>query len=119
MRKQDVGRFGEAAAAEWLVEQGYQLLEQNFRCKVGEIDIVALHSGVVVFVEVKTRRSVVCGFPAEAVTWRKRRKILQSAQWYLQQQARLEQACRFDVIEVQMINQRVVINHIVHAFGHS
>ena len=94
-----LGDRGEQAAAEYLQRKGYAICERNFRVPVGEIDIIARKEGVLVFVEVKTRRSLRFGRPAAAVGWQKQQRIIRAAAWYLQGKQQ-QPACRFDVIEV-------------------
>ena len=81
--RQGLGRTGERLAAEKLQNQGYRILERNFRCSYGEIDLVAEDVNDLIFVEVKTRRGSAYGLPEEAVTLRKRRKLTQVASYYL------------------------------------
>ena len=73
--KDDLGRAGECRAAQHLLARGYRILDRNWRCAQGEIDIVACGDGVLVFVEVKTRRSLAFGHPFEAVDARKRERL--------------------------------------------
>ncbi|MFL5653068.1 MAG: YraN family protein, partial [Ktedonobacteraceae bacterium] len=77
--RQGLGRTGERLAAEELARRGYRILEQNFRCSHGEIDLVAEDEHDLIFVEVKTRRGNKYGLPEEAVTYRKRQKLVQVA----------------------------------------
>ncbi|EAX48690.1 protein of unknown function UPF0102 [Thermosinus carboxydivorans Nor1] len=70
-----MGKMGENAAADYLARNGYKILMRNYRCRIGEIDIVAERQGTIVFVEVKTRSSEKFGFPAEAVNYRKQQKL--------------------------------------------
>jgi len=79
---QKIGRWGEAAAAEFLLARGYAILERNARTPLGEIDIVACREGITVFVEVKARTSRRFGFPEEAVTPRKQAHMLAAAEYY-------------------------------------
>src|SRR6266853_6498944 len=81
--RQGVGRTGERLAAEELSRRGYRILEQNFRCTHGEIDLVAEDAQDLIFIEVKTRRGNAYGLPEEAVTTRKQQKIVQVASYYL------------------------------------
>lgn len=78
-----IGQRGEVAACEALIKSGYKILEKNYRCKLGEIDIVAEHKGRIVFIEVKTRTSEKFGTPEEAVHPKKQEKLLCLASWYL------------------------------------
>lgn len=100
--RQGLGRLGERLAAERLVGCGYRILERNFRCQHGEIDIVAEDEQDLVFVEVKTRRGSAFGRPEEAVTVRKQRKIVQVATCYLDLHECFERSWRVDVVAVQL-----------------
>jgi putative endonuclease len=100
--RQGLGRTGERLAAETLVAQGYTLLERNFRCCYGEIDLIAEKENDLVFVEVKTRRGCAYGRPEEAVTIRKQRKIVQVAAYYLDLHTCSERSWRIDVVAVQL-----------------
>jgi putative endonuclease len=91
------GQAAEAYAAEFLRRQGLRLLEKNYRCRMGEIDLIMDDAGVLVFVEVRLRRSENFGGAAASITPHKQRKLIHAAQHYLQQQAR-QPACRFDAI---------------------
>ncbi len=100
--RQGLGRTGERLAAGALVKRGYRVLEHNFRCSYGEIDIVAEEGADLVFVEVKTRRGQSYGRPEEAVTWRKARKLAEVASSYLDQHACSDRSWRIDVVAVQL-----------------
>ncbi|MFC7402639.1 YraN family protein [Citricoccus sp. GCM10030269] len=77
-----LGRFGEDVAARWLQDQGYQIVDRNWRCSDGELDLVAMHQGWWVAVEVKTRRGTGYGHPFEAIHPRKLRRLYRLAhQW--------------------------------------
>ncbi len=102
MARQGLGRTGERLAAEKLVMGGYRILERNFRCRYGEIDLVAEHEADLVFIEVKTRRGTGYGLPEEAVTLHKQRKIVQVASYYLDLHECAERSWRIDVVAVQM-----------------
>ena len=94
------GRQGEELAVRHLTQQGYRIIQQNYRVSCGEIDIVAQDKGVWVFVEVKTRTSSDFGTPAEAVTFRKRQQISKAALVYLEQKRLVGAAARFDVVAI-------------------
>lgn len=94
------GARKEAQAAAWLEGKGLQILERNYRCKKGEIDLIARENGTYVFLEVKYRKGDGCGHPAEAVDEKKQKRISGSALWYLARRGALEAPCRFDVIAV-------------------
>lgn len=113
-----LGEKGEQLAAEYLNQNGYKILKRRFRTRIGEIDIIAKDKDCLVFVEVKTRRNTFCGFPAEAVTWRKQQKIIKTALWFLKGIGNLDLKCRFDVIEILITSGSAIkYNHIKHAFG--
>jgi putative endonuclease len=101
--RQGLGRVGERLAAEHLVQLGYCILECNFRCRYGEIDLIAEHALDLVFVEVKTRRGITYCLPEEAVDRRKQQKILQVAAYYLStHEAFIERSWRVDVVAIQL-----------------
>ena len=100
--RQGLGRTGEHMAAETLIEQGYRILERNFRCRHGEIDLVAEHQQDLVFVEVKTRRGDIFGRPEEAVNLHKQRKLVEVATYYLDLHACPDRPWRIDVVAVQL-----------------
>lgn len=111
------GYKGEDLAAEFLRRKGYDIVAVNYTTFFGEIDIVARHKGITVFVEVKARRSERFGVPAEAVHYRKRRKIVKTAQCWLQQHKEYDRPCRFDVVEIlKTMKTSYDIRHITHAF---
>lgn len=84
------------------MQQGYSILERNFRCRYGEIDLVAEDAHELVFIEVKTRRGNAYGLPEEAVTFRKQQKIMQVASYYLDLHDCADRSWRIDVVAVQM-----------------
>ncbi len=98
----DLGRTGERLAAEALRQQGCRILERNYRCIYGEIDLIAEDERDLIFVEVKTRRGSAFGLPEEAVTVRKQRKLAQVAFHYLDRHACAERSWRIDVVAVQL-----------------
>ncbi len=95
-----LGAAGEAAAARYLARRGYRLVEANVRCRLGEIDLVAVDRGTIVFVEVKGRRGRRHGAPEEMVTPVKQRRLTRLALWYLQSRDWLGRPARFDVVGV-------------------
>ena len=116
MSNKTLGDQGEAYAAAYLRQNGYRILTRNYRTKIGEIDLIADDHGTLVFIEVKTRSSVRCGVPAEAVNYKKRQKIIQTAYWYLYEQRRENTTCRFDVLEVYAIGDSWSAHQIKGAF---
>ena len=110
------GKKGELAAAKYLKNNGYKILEKNYRKIYGEIDIIAQKGENIAFVEVKTRKSDVYGTPSEFVTVSKQRKIKKTAYTYIQEKD-LDAEFTFDIIEVYLkLNRIEKINHIVSAF---
>lgn len=110
-----LGKRGEDLACAELERLGYAIVARRFRTRVGEIDIVARDGGVLVFVEVKTRRSTAFGTPLEAVTFTKRRRLCAMAGEYLARQARGAR-CRFDVVAVSLNGGTVRIDVVRSAF---
>ena len=100
--RQGLGRTGERLAAETLMGRGYRILERNFRCSYGEIDLVAEDEYDLIFIEVKTRRGTAYGRPEEAVTQHKQRKLLEIASYYLDLHACSDRSWRIDVVAVQL-----------------
>jgi len=113
----NLGRWGEEEAAIFLRRLGMKILARNLRTPVGEIDLVARHGRLLVFVEVKTRRSDAFGAPQEAVGAFKQRQILRAAQWYLGEGKGRGLQPRFDVVAVHASPQGAVIEHFPDAFG--
>jgi len=101
MSRKGIGKRGEQIARQYLEKKGYQILEQNWYCRYGEIDLVVEKSGEWVFVEVKTRRSNKYGAPEEALTQAKMRALVRSALQYLIEY-NLEVDWRIDCIAVEM-----------------
>ena len=96
-----LGRWGEDVAVRHLETAGYEVLARNWRCREGELDIVARLGSALVFVEVKTRSSTAYGEPAEAVDWRKARRLHQlAARWLTEDRPPGWHDLRFDVISV-------------------
>ena len=95
-----LGREGEDRAAKFLAKRGYRILERNYRTRSGEIDLIALDQGVVVFVEVKTRTSNAFGAPELAVTPQKQRRMLKAALGYMKYRKLHQVPCRFDVVAI-------------------
>ena len=108
------GGTGEGLAVKYLEKKGYEILEKNFKTKVGEIDIVAATERCLIFVEVKARQSDEYGEPAEAVTAAKQKKISQVASQFITKYRYFDCNVRFDIIEVRLDKKE--INHIENAF---
>ena len=116
-RNKATGQAGEELAADYLKRLGYELLGRNYRCRGGEVDIVARDGATLVFVEVKTRRSTAFGLPQQAVTQFKQRQIARAAQTWLAQHRKHGTSARFDVLSVLLLPDRPAeIEHITNAF---
>ena len=102
MRTQLLGAMGEAAAAEWLRKKKWKILAMNYRCRFGELDVVARDGKELVFVEVKLRRTGGYAPAAEYVTPAKQRKLRLAAESWLMEQDLEDPPCRFDVAEVYL-----------------
>jgi putative endonuclease len=111
-----IGAQGEEIAARFLLSKKYEILDRNYRCRHGEIDIIARRKNVLIFIEVKTRRSCAFGSPLEAVSLKKQRSISSVAQAYLQHNRLSSSAARFDVIAVLLGSGTPEIEHIENAF---
>jgi putative endonuclease len=101
-----LGKRGETAAADYLSRHGYKILERNYRCKIGEIDIVAEKDGRLLFIEIKTRSSDHFGLPEESVHAVKQKKILRTAEWYLKDHDAMDKPVGFEVLAVQWHQDR-------------
>lgn len=112
------GREGELIAEKYLVKQEYNIIEKNFNCRFGEIDIIATDNlkQEIVFIEVKTRKSFKYGMPSEAVTKIKKKHITKVAEFFIYKNRLWNKFIRFDVIEVIITEKEEIINHIKHAF---
>jgi putative endonuclease len=110
------GKEGEKIAAAFLKKNGYRIMEINFRCPIGEIDIVAKEKDYLVFVEVKTRKSMELGYPEQAVGIRKQKKMSQLALWYMQKRKIDDTNARFDVVAVSLIPEKNEVKLIKNAF---
>ena len=95
-----LGERGERAACGFLKEHGYEILEKNYKCKIGEIDVIARRQGRLAFVEIKTRTSAQFGTPQEAVALKKQEKIFKVAQWYMKEKKLVKTPVAFDVVAV-------------------
>lgn len=115
MRKA-LGQQGEELAVRYLQKEGYKILERNFRTRYGELDVICMKQGVLVFVEVKTRRSEVFGTAEEALTPVKIDHIRKVSLQYLNTHPVKHREIRFDVITILMTDDNPRLNHIPAAF---
>lgn len=116
--RQEIGKWGENLACKYLEENNYKVIERNFLCRQGEIDIIAkdIAKQECVFIEVKTRTNFKYGNPSEAVNRKKLKHIKQTANYYIYKNSINNIAVRFDVIEVYIQEQNCKINHIKQVF---
>jgi putative endonuclease len=111
--RQALGSQGEDLAAGELQRRGYAILARRYRTRFGEIDIIAQDAGVVVFVEVKARRTTRFGSAAEAIPISKQRRIAAMALDYLAWSGRLNEPCRFDVVAIDGLGTRRVETRVI------
>ena len=114
MNNKEKGRLGEDIASKYIISKGGKIIEQNYRTKVGEVDLIVRINGELVFVEVKSRSNVNYGYPSEAVNDKKKRKIINVAKYYILDNELTDVSIRFDVIEIYLRTKK--INHIENAF---
>lgn len=101
MNKRSLGDDYEQIAAVYLKSEGYEIIEHNFRCKIGEIDIIARKDGYIRFIEVKYRSDNRAGLPEEAVNYKKQRLICKTASYYMMKNKySMDTACCFDVVAI-------------------
>ena len=105
MQRRNTGILGEKFARDFLKKRGYRILETNYRCPRGEIDIVARHKDSLVFVEVRTKTSLEFGTPEESVTRTKRNRMRAAAFHFLQAHTELPQLWRIDFVAIEL-NQK-------------
>ncbi|MCL5995664.1 MAG: YraN family protein [Chloroflexi bacterium] len=113
-KRSDVGAWGEAVAARYLVQRGFTIRDRNWRYGHGELDIVAQRDADIIFVEVRTRRSDAFGTPEESVGLRKQAKLIETARAYLQAHGLDDTQWQIDVIAVEMDHRNAVtrLDHI-------
>ncbi|MBI3577642.1 YraN family protein [Candidatus Gottesmanbacteria bacterium] len=114
LRKKRLGKIGEDFACDYLLKHHYRILDRNFQKRYGELDIVALDGGVLVFVEVKTRIGRKFGLPEESVTPRKLHEVKQTALYYKLLHPELSKDLRIDVIGIELAPDETLkyFNHI-------
>ena len=105
MNRQETGMLGERLAREFLIEQGYQIKETNYRCPYDEIDIIAQDEDYLVFVEVRTKRSLEFGTPEQSLTPAKMSHLRAASAHYLQAQGDICVPCRIDVVAIELTRE--------------
>ena len=115
--RKELGKWGEEQGCRYLMDHGYRIVYRNYRCPIGEIDIIASGEGQLIFAEVKTRRSTSFGTPAEAVNLKKQAKYHKTALFFLNDKGWKNASCRFDILEVIVHPDKSFrINHIPDAY---
>ena len=115
--RNQLGAVGESHAEHYLRKKGYEIVEKNYRCRFGEIDLIAKHKEYLVFVEVKTRKNGSKINPLISLTKKKQKKILQLGQYYLVTNKISRDQPRFDVITVlEGVEGCNKVEHIINAF---
>lgn len=114
--RKNIGNLGEEIAARFLQKKAYKIVQRNYRWARGEIDIIARHDNVLVFIEVKTARGNSFGPPENWVDQRKQKQIGLVAEKYLQENDTSGTECRFDVIAVELQGTKPQVRHIENAF---
>lgn len=112
----ELGRRGEDVAERFLRAQRFEIVARNFRCRAGEIDLVAVDGTALVFVEVRSRRSTSRGTGLESVTWRKQAQVARVAQYFLAGRGWADREARFDVIGVDFATEPPRVEHVRGAF---
>jgi putative endonuclease len=105
MDRQEVGKLGEKAAQKFLKKRGYRVRETGFRCRHGEIDIIAQKKDCLVFVEVRTKSNLEFGTPEESITQAKKEKLIASALTYTTTHQKLPSLWRIDVVAIELDNK--------------
>jgi len=118
--KRTAGEAIESHVSAYLQKQGFQLLHRNFRCRLGEIDLIGLYQNQLLFVEVRFRRNTAYGGAAASVDFRKQQKLIKTARFFLLKYPKMASyACRFDVVAVTLSNEadhELKIDWIQNAF---
>lgn len=114
--KSNLGKFGEKIAVQYLERRNYEIIGRNYRCRAGEIDIIAKKDYFLVFIEVKTRSNVIFGEPVESINNEKAEKIRKIADYYIAINGVENAEVRFDIITVQKFYKKIVISHFKNAF---
>ena len=111
-----IGNLGETIAADFLTQKGYQLIDHNFHTRYGELDLVMLEKGSVVFVEVKTRTSDTFGTPEESITQEKLERLQNAALLWMQAHPEIDDDWRMDVVSILLTPDRHVsdIEHFIN-----
>lgn len=114
MNTRKIGGINEEKSVMYLKQNNFQIIKQNYQCKIGEIDIIAIKENILRFIEVKYRKNDLYGTPLEAINIRKQKKLIRTASWFLNENRQYENMqCSFDVMAVTDNN----IKYIFNSFG--
>jgi putative endonuclease len=116
MQKKELGKKGEEKALRFLKKKGYRIIEQNYVCDLGEMDIIAKDKDILVFIEVKTRTSMAFGPPQLAVNQFKQRQLSKVALHFLKEKKLEDVKARFDVVAILLLPEKEEIELIRNAF---
>lgn len=118
INKKSLGNYGEDLACEFLIQNGYIILERNFNCRFGELDIVSKHKDIIVFIEVKCRYSLNYGLGIESVNHAKVKRILSSSKFYIHLKKLYDVNVRYDIINIDLCleKNKKNIQHYEDAF---
>ncbi len=116
MNSQKLGREGEIKAKEFLIKKGYKIINQNWHCKYGELDIIAQLNDTFIFVEVKTRSTMIFGYPETSVSKAKQKKLWKTANEYIQLNVSESIQFRFDIISLIKTKADYEIEHFEDVF---
>lgn len=114
-KRHEIGKKGEELAVQYLIDNGYKIIERNYECNQGEIDIISKYKNEIVFIEVKSRTNEIYGKPKDAVNIKKKQHIYNSAEYYIYSKHLENNPVRIDVIEIYKKNNIFKINHIKQA----
>lgn len=114
----EIGTHGESIAKNFLLTNGYKILDMNFRNKYGEIDIICKLNNIIIFCEIKSRYTNSFGSPIESITYYKQKQIIKLSQIYIIKNKFLDYNVRYDIIEIifNNINASYTLNHVKDAF---
>ena len=114
VKRQQIGKVGEIAAREYLEKLGYRIIHTNYRCPLGEIDIIAQDKDTVVIVEVRTKTGTAFGYPEESINQNKARRLRRLALHYLQSKHKRSVRCRIDLISVMCDKKKETVLRLNH-----
>ncbi|MCX7769919.1 MAG: YraN family protein [Proteobacteria bacterium] len=112
MNKRAHGKFFEDLAVDFLKNKGYKIIQRNFNCSFGEIDIIAEKNSILCFIEVKARTKDIFGTPLSAITLQKQKRMIRVAEFYCMKNKIADKPIRFEAIGIEVINNKPVFDHV-------